>query len=191
VLDGISCVSAEYCLAVGQHPVVGVAALTETLAELWLGPARGWMIVPSDNRSGATGNLLSAVSCTGGAPLCIATGEATLPRLGQRTLAERWGGDVFALLRTANRTGASSDTFDSVSCGTLSLCVATGATVTKGRSATLVERLGSAGFVIAPSPNRAGDNVLDGVSCTRTTCSAVGSWTTNRIDHTLAEYSVR
>jgi hypothetical protein len=187
VLDGVSCVDADYCVAVGQYPVAGTAASQATLAEWWLGPQRGWEVVPSANRAGAMGNLLSAVSCTLGR-FCVATGVATLPRLGQRTLAERWTGKSFSLLDAANRPGASSDSLDSVSCGTPSLCFATGATVTKGKTSTLVEHLASAGFLIAPSPNRAGANVLDGVSCTRATCWAVGSWTSNEIEHTLAEY---
>jgi hypothetical protein len=190
VLDSVSCVAAEYCVAVGQHPVAGLVGLQATLAEWWLGPQRGWQVVPSANRSGATGNLLSAVSCTDG-PFCIAAGVATLGRLGQRTLAERWTGKSFLPLETANRPGAISDTLDSVSCGTPSLCVATGATVTKGKTSTLVEHLVGAGFQVAPSPNRAGANVLDGVSCTRATCWAVGSWTANGIEHTLAEYSAK
>jgi hypothetical protein len=67
-LDGVSCVSADACTAVGYYE--DIEGDTLNLIESWNGTI--WSVVPSPSR-GAGGNSLDAVSCAS-AGTCMAVG---------------------------------------------------------------------------------------------------------------------
>ena len=85
VLEGVSCVSASACTAVGWSAALHANGHGQTLIETWNGTA--WSIVPSPNQ-GTTGSLLSGVSCVS-AGACTAVGYYGS---GPKTLVERHAG---------------------------------------------------------------------------------------------------
>jgi len=78
-LNGVTCVSASECWAVGAYYDPSAKA-EQTLIELWDG--NSWAIVSSANTSATLGNVLSAVTCTS-ASQCWAVGYYTNGRVYQ------------------------------------------------------------------------------------------------------------
>ena len=84
-LDGVSCVSARACAAVGYY--ADVEFVGKTLIESWDGTS--WSVVPSANRGPATDSSeLSGVSCVS-ATSCIASGSEHMGLSRGQTLVER------------------------------------------------------------------------------------------------------
>ncbi|MFN2581249.1 MAG: hypothetical protein ABR498_00710 [Candidatus Dormibacteria bacterium] len=95
-LDGVSCVDASFCVAVGYD----YSSATSThapigLVEHWDGSA--WSLVDSPNPS-QTGDFLDAVSCTS-RDFCVAVGFA-LDGSSYDNLAEEWNGSAWSVLTT-------------------------------------------------------------------------------------------
>ena len=92
-LDGMACVSATACTAVGWYePSAGAY---ETLAERWNGTA--WTIQSTPNPSGGTDNYLFAASCAS-TTTCTAVGYELAT--GYASLAEGWNGTAWVLQST-------------------------------------------------------------------------------------------
>ena len=94
-LNGVTCVSASDCWAVGNH-YNGSAYLT--LIEHWDGTA--WTIVASPNTEGTANNNLYGVACTSTSD-CWAVGQALIGAA-FRTLIERWDGTSWAIVTSPN-----------------------------------------------------------------------------------------
>jgi hypothetical protein len=179
-LNGVSCVSAEQCTAVGDvsAPGIGTAPLTQaTLAEQWNGTT--WSIRPTLNEPGANTTELAAVSCPA-ATACIAVGWFQPEITGGNGQAatgspapfsEAWNGSRWEMLPMP----AVGSMLGSVSCTSPTACTAVGG---NGPDA-LIERWN--GFVWsvqqAGVPNGSHGDLLTGVSCAAlTACTAVGSY---------------
>ena len=165
-LNGVSCVSATACAAVGFHGTK--AGVVRTLAESWNG-AR-WSVVPSPS-PGSGEAVLESVSCVS-ATACTAVGVHV-----NRALAESWNGARWSVVPSPN-PGSDSD-LHSVSCTSAGTCTAAGYYATKGGAVrTLVESWNGARWAVVPSPNpgTAGSiRDLSGVSCTSASaCTATG-----------------
>ncbi len=167
-LNGISCPSDGFCLAVGD--VVIGHGLSQPLAERWDGST--WTIQRIS--SGAGERALTAVSCTA-ATACTAVGYRAVGGT-QSALIERWNGTRWRLQRNRRPAGAKVVTLDAVSCPSGSWCTATGTAVSAhGRARTLAERWQGSRWSVEPTPGSVPSN-LSSVSCTsRTACTAVGS----------------
>jgi len=162
-LDGVSCVSARWCVAVGL-------ALTrqnsKTLAESWNG-AR-WSVVTTPP-TGPNGGLL-AVSCVT-SRACAAIGTA----------AEWWNGTRWSVVPSAHVPGAL---LDGVSCTAATTCTAVGYDQVEGSKGptgkTLTESWDGTRWSRLRSPNAgpaASGNYLYGVSCAAAdACTAVGQY---------------
>ena len=95
-LNGISCLSARFCMSVGHNGVPGA----EALIEAWNGTE--WSPVPApttgDLSSPTTGDL-SSVSCTS-AKFCVAVGsydeEGTPDSSGPRAVIDTWDGTTWS-----------------------------------------------------------------------------------------------
>lgn len=110
-LDGVSCVSARRCVAVGSYR----GKSQRTLAELWNG--RRWTVL----RTLVSGGL-AGVSCVS-ARVCVAVGATSgKPR---STLAEGWNGTSWAIQATPGAGGQASE-LNAVSCSAVSACTAVG-----------------------------------------------------------------
>jgi hypothetical protein len=170
-LDGVSCVSATDCTAVG-----GSGRPTTPLVESWNGTA--WSVVPSPGKGAIYSGLL-AVSCVS-ATACTAVGGYYNAQDMPRTLAESWNGTAWSVVPSPNR-GPDENGLDGVSCVSATDCTAVGTAVGTGGKdqRTLVESWDGTAWSVVPSPNRGSgnDDFLTGVSCvSATACTAVGRY---------------
>ncbi len=155
-LNGISCPSAELCIAVGGSSL-------GTLAEKWNGTA--WSI--QTTRSRAAGDVLNSVSCVA-RTACEAVGGS-----GKGAVAEAWNGRKWTGQATPRSSGAS---FASVWCASASNCVAVGA----NNSGPIAAGWNGKRWKLQPGlpKHRVGDSLpvaLTGVWCGSTrSCTAVG-----------------
>jgi hypothetical protein len=183
-LNGVSCVSATACVAVGRS--LSTTDVVTTLAESWNGST--WSIVPSPNKN-LIYNGLAGVSCVA-ATSCIAVGYYGPGPDSASSLVESWNGSTWSVVPSpgGNLTG--------VSCVSATSCTAVGYGGSINASTTLAESWNGSKWSIVPSPNRGtgNRNVLAGVSCSSASaCVAVGSENSSTLDysanilHTLAE----
>jgi hypothetical protein len=173
-LTGVSCTSANACMAVGDDTNGGVNG-EQTLIESLNG--QNWSIVaspdPGTPSQFSAGNFLFGVSCAR-ATSCKAIGWFYNSEVPQ-TLIESWDGTNWTLDASPN-PGADYSTLASVSCVSASFCKAVGVTYGGGSLQTLIESWHLGAWTVDSSPNVGkGDNRLSGVSCGSTTsCNAVG-----------------
>jgi len=135
-LDGVSCVSNRFCVAVGSY----VAGQTRSLSELWNGSV--WSLVPSPKLGGPQySGSLSSVSCVSTQD-CAAVGSKYGARGFQfpTTVAESWNGTSWIIQSSANSPGAAYTYLDGVSCLQSGRCFAVGASgYTSGKYVAVVE----------------------------------------------------
>jgi hypothetical protein len=120
-LDGVSCVTTSFCVAVGSVDTTSNAPLIEQ----WNGTA--WSVVQS-SPSSSTFSLLSGVSCTS-ASFCMAVGWTGAN--GGSGLVEQWNGSTWTPTSIAPQFNNNIRLF-SVSCTTPSFCMAAGDTILSG-----------------------------------------------------------
>jgi hypothetical protein len=188
ILNGVSCVSKSFCVAVGNAETGGYA---RTLVETWNGSA--WKVTSSPNR-GTLGNGLSDVDCAS-ATSCMAVGANVGVQGSTRTIAESWNGASWQIVVSPDN-GSSGNALTGVSCGSAKSCHAVGtygagANGKAGRPHTLAESWNGSAWSLQASPNRSAyANSLARVSCsTVSACKAVG-WsqeTSAGSRHTLVE----
>lgn len=173
-LEGVSCVSASFCMAVGYYSPGGhPAGSNQTIIEEWNGTAWSSLTAPDVNTTAA--NVLYAVSCTS-ISFCVATGGYGST---YQTLAEVWNGSAWSLMTPLDTSTAKSNIFYSVSCipGT-STCIAAGYYVTSaGADQTLTELWNGSTWTIETSVDTSttANNFFIGNSCLSTTfCMAAG-----------------
>jgi hypothetical protein len=120
LLEGVSCLSARDCTAVGtqQSPLL-------TLVETWNGTK--WTVVPSPNVASRY-NYLDSVSCVS-ARACMAVGSISpiSPYARSKTLIESWNGTAWRILPSPHIPPANSyDELYGVSCVSAEDCTAVG-----------------------------------------------------------------
>ena len=182
-LNGVSCVSATSCTAVGNTRTSS-GGENRTLAESWNG--HSWSFVSSPNRG--TVGALAGVSCVS-KNACQAVGNfittSNPSTATSRPLSESWNGHAWSLLASP----ALSATLADVSCTSVKSCTAVGSA---GR-VTLAESWNGAAWSVVASPNQGNNdtlssNGLSGVSCVSpTSCQAVGTWNQDGFAEALAE----
>jgi hypothetical protein len=175
-LFGVSCATADSCIAVGD--VTGGGG-TFPFAERWNGTRWKPQSVPRPYQGGFDEASLFGVICLS-ATACVAVGQDDDANV---SLAERWNGRAWSVRRTPSAGDASLLT--SVSCTAITSCAAVGNaedTDSSGCFRPLTERLTGTRWSVEPmpalpacgDPDGAG---LYGVSCTAaTTCTAVGGY---------------
>jgi hypothetical protein len=114
-LDGVSCVSAKFCAAVGSN-AGAVTSGTQTLAATWKG--KGWHFQPTPNPAGDAVNL-SGVSCVT-TKFCEAVGSSDSR---PSAFAEQWNGASWKL---QNAPAPGPGGAKSVSCVSVKFCEAVG-----------------------------------------------------------------
>ena len=120
LLNGISCVAATACEAVGEY--TGPSAEL-TLTEFYNGTT--WTVQASPNPAGTAESLLSHVSCTA-TNACDAVGQELTSAKAYVTLAEQWNGGAWSVVATPNAAGAVGSYLRGVSCVSATTCTATG-----------------------------------------------------------------
>jgi hypothetical protein len=168
-LNGASCTSKTYCVAVGDD--VTSSGDTRTLIESWNGSA--WTVIHSPNPS-SSGDALDSVSCTN-ATFCMAVGVEGPTSEPTQTLIESWNGSAWSVSSSPNE--GYEDGLSSVTCMSVTSCIAVGSYSEQSEnSETLIESWNGSAWSVSSSPNHANKpNVLFGVSCTSSAfCVAVG-----------------
>ena len=133
-LEGVSCVTATFCIAVGKYNS-GNVNLNSTLVDKWgvdSGPCSGacqWVSTPLASYSylpGSQDNVLHGVSCFA-TSFCKAVGEATTGATGTIALAEgmNTGPDSF-VADTPYFVPSDSNHLTAVTCAATTFCMATG-----------------------------------------------------------------
>jgi hypothetical protein len=172
-LYGVSCTSADSCIAVGGYNNGSQHGLT--LAERWNGTS--WRIQRTPNLG--TNPTFTAISCTS-ERACTAVGHHDNGADNSVPLAEQWNGKRWRV-QTVPNPGGDYTTLLAVSCSSPRACTAAGTyTNSAGLELTLAERWDGTRWRIQPSPNPADftiSSVFFGVSCTAAdACIAVGSY---------------
>ena len=117
-LNGVSCVSASFCAAVGGSDESAESESTG-FAELWNGSS--WSLQSLPSPAGGTDVVLKAVSCAS-ASFCEAVGSYTAFDT-ILSLAEEWNGSAWTVQSTPNQSGTPTQ-LDGVSCVSATFCLA-------------------------------------------------------------------
>jgi hypothetical protein len=191
-LNGVSCTSTRFCIAVGLSTNRGGNRGRIALVERWNGTH--WSIQRTPKPRGAAESFLNGVSCTS-PTACTAVGGG-IYSIGPFTfigggvlLAERWNGSRWSIQRIPVPRAASG--LSGVACVSRSFCIAVGSTAGSTGQVPLAERWNGTAWTLQriPAPGSLGD-FLWGISCTsNTACTAVGdSAVDSSLDtHELAE----
>jgi hypothetical protein len=165
LVNSVSCESATLCVAAGGW---SNATTQEGIAETWNGTTWSYSFVQSP--PGATEADLYGVSCTAGTQgTCVAVGQYS-------DASSDWA--AFAAVQTGatwdpfTPYGSNDGELDAVSCVTATDCTAVGSTDDDALSATY----NGANWAptIIPPPDQAPSAELLSVSCSPTSCTAVG-----------------
>jgi len=187
ILEGVSCVSASACTAVGWSAALHANGHGQTLVETWNGTA--WSIVPSPNPGPGTRDFLYGVSCVTAA-FCTAVGRYGVPTTQKSDpITEIWNGSTWSV--APNPPKLHNADLASVSCVSATACTAVGSRrrITPPDRGTLAESWNGSSWSVVPSADAGtdADNFLYSVSCASgTSCIAVGVASTST-DDTLVE----
>jgi hypothetical protein len=185
-LAGMSCTSATSCNAVGSW-TNGEGDQEPALEEHWDGST--WTV---QSETGSVHGLpyepLAAISCRSD-DACAAVGQASgdySPQPGvafsygvNAAVAAQWDGTTWTVGAAAGKRGASSSTFQAVSCGSATDCFAVGSHSTTDDELTLIEHWDGSAWSIVSSPNPSGSvaSQLESISCPDAAdCMAVGHY---------------
>src|SRR5205807_728309 len=120
VLNGVTCVSASDCWAIGYY---NNGSDVQKLIGQWNGSA--WSIVTSPNTSTTQDNILNGVTCVSASD-CWAVGEYYVSNVNHHTLIERWDGTSWAILTSPNTSATEDNFLNGVTCASASDCWAVG-----------------------------------------------------------------
>ncbi len=169
-LDGVSCKSAAFCVAVGLY--LNKADTSIPLAETWNG--RSWTPVTLPTPAGATGVILTGVSCATAAS-CLGVGYY-FTSTGVGALSESWNGHQWTAAKVPAPAGSVATYLESVSCASAAFCVGAGFFGTASSGFQLVESWNGHAWTRMTAPAVGRDASANGVSCaSAANCVAVGS----------------
>ena len=142
LLQGVTCISAADCWAVGTYYT---GFVSHTLIERWDGTS--WAIIASPNTSPTQSNLLQGVTCVS-ASNCWAVGYYNTGSVHQ-TLIERWDGTSWTIVSSPNTSATQTNILFGVTCVSESECWVVGST-----GQTLIERWDGTSWAIVTSAQR-------------------------------------
>ena len=162
-LNGISCASTSFCVAVGFADVSGA---NSSLIEQWNGAA--WSVVQA--AAGSSASSLLSVSCTS-ATFCMATGPN-----GNNPYVDAWNGSTWTPTILSFPSVFASVHLDGVSCTTPSSCMVVGWAEADAAYAFAERWNGSSWTGTIPVSDPPTNDSLSSVSCAGPSfCTAVGS----------------
>lgn len=183
-LNGVSCVSATSCEAVGSDTTFAGRSGTYGFAEHWNGSA--WTLQQTPRRGQ---NVLQSVSCASSIR-CEAVGYVGWPYHVKGALAEAFDGTKWSLQPLPLPAESTKVDLVAVSCPTVESCEAVGSYFHKGSTLPLAERWNGRSWSLQPVPKSRSHrwSSLEGVSClTSRSCEAVGEGGTNGRSVVVAE----
>jgi hypothetical protein len=168
-LNGVSCVSADFCEAVGSTNEQAGSS-DAGFAEIWNGSS--WRVQSVAAPAGGTSVLFRAVSCAS-ADFCEAVGEYVNSSSVLVSLAEEWNGTSWTLQSAPSQAAPTPTELDGVSCVSPDFCQAVdfyGAMVEEWNGSSWTARS-------VPIPSGMTSPGIAGVSCTSASfCEAVGTY---------------
>ena len=174
-LSGVSCTRARACTAVGF--AANRKGEGQPLAEAWNGTR--WTVQATPLTAGANGGILDAVACTSPSD-CTAAGSLFAAPGGP--MSDNWNGTTWRIHTAPNPPGYQTSTsqvlLTGVSCASAGACTAIGDYTPNNQPETFAEAWNGTRWALqatAVPPGAIGD-VLTGVSCAGTRCTAVGAW---------------
>ena len=175
-LNGVSCSSASFCLAVGDFED-DQEGETFALAAEWDGD--DWQRLGVPKPSGAKEATLSGIFCSGGGT-CAAVGRYVDSTGVQKALAMTWNGVKWTIASVPTPTGGTLPELAKIACATATECRAAGSYVNSSSQlkSLVVAWSGSTWSAETPvGPSGATATSLSGIDCVTTMCMAVGSYT--------------
>lgn len=174
-LSGVSCVSARYCVAVGQNSAAdkGNGA---PIAETWNG-AR-WTRAALPQPTGSAGGSLEGIACLRVTD-CAAAGWYFRPDFSQAPLAGFWNGARWTTATATVPAGSTGARLDAIACPGAKDCIATGSFyLASGNYGTLAEFWSGKRWtaVKPPMPAHSLGGGLDGIACTSATDCVAAGW---------------
>ncbi len=164
------------CIAVGAQ-AAGTALAFRPLAEQWTGAH--WRVMPSPTPARLPRALLTEVSCQSSRN-CVAIGyHYSAGGRNYAVLAEHWDGQRWQIIQSANPAGLASAFFNGVTCVQRVGCIAVGGHSSRsGEGQGLAERWfgGRWHSQRLAWPRGATATELNGISCDRARCVAVGMY---------------
>ena len=173
---GMDCVTASWCLAVGDTDVQNSAG--SSFSELWNGSA--WALLSTPQPATAVGSLLSSVSCAG-VSFCQAVGQTNLAGPLSQNLIESWNGAQWTITANVPDTSTTENQgLKGVDCFSATTCSAVGsaAAATGPTPASLALTWNGTTWAIVPNTPNLGtvSTTLAAVTClTDWSCVAVGN----------------
>lgn len=146
-LDGITCIKATNCDAVGFTRTTADAALIQH----WNGTR--WSAMATPRPAGATDSYLYNASCLSPAD-CWAAGMYTTGAA-HHTLLEHWNGTAWAIVPSPTPAHTSYSALVSAACTSSASCVAVGFAEKGGLNSVLTEHWDGVKWSIVPAPNPA------------------------------------
>jgi hypothetical protein len=177
ILDGVWCVSASFCIAIGQYITSGYSAVN--VAEEWNGAA--WFQLPLPTLMG--GDSFGPVSCPS-VHYCVVVGGNIDTG---KAVSLIWNDGTWSSVPVPQPAGDSLTALGAVSCPSASACTAVGSAFNaSGTQVVVAERWNGTAWVVQQALNRDDSgSQLTGVSCpTATSCTAIGN---SGLGDTLAE----
>jgi hypothetical protein len=181
-LNGVTCVSASDCWAVGAY---STGSSFQTLILRWDGTS--WAIVTSPNTSSTQTNWLNGVTCVSTSD-CWAVGYSVSGGK-QQTLILRWDGTSWVIVTSPNTSSTQTNYLIGVTCASATDCWAIGDYISS-KFRTLIERWNGSSWAIVPSPNTSAtqNNFLRAVTCVSASdCRASGYYQSDIAFQTLIE----
>jgi hypothetical protein len=175
ILNGVSCVGASFCMAVGD---TSAGEQEDALAEEWNGTS--WVLASAGGAaqsvSGATQTVLNSVACTS-TTNCLAAGFALTST--DIPVVEQWNGSVWSLLSPVMPAGSFAVQLGGIDCPSASECIAVGRTyVNENGAAPLAESWNGTTWTQMTIPAASGSaagSFLASISCAgATACAAAG-----------------
>ena len=167
-LQGVSCASTSDCEAVGWASGGTQSALIEHWSD------STWSVVP--NPDTGVNSYLGGVSCLQ-SDFCVAVGyQATSGSSTASSLIEQWDGSQWVLVASPNVANVANEPV-SVSCSSVTLCVAVGETLdSSNQSGALIDMWDGESWTNVTSPASGANQLLEGVDCySQSACLASGA----------------
>ncbi|MHB8289145.1 MAG: NHL repeat-containing protein [Acidimicrobiales bacterium] len=186
-LGSVSCVSEKFCVAVGYY--ANPSSRPQDMVLVWNGTR--WLIDSSPSLSTAASGLTS-VSCAS-VNFCVATGYQMNASGNPQNLLLTWNGSTWTLDTAASlsTSGTQFNMLYSISCASVSFCVAVGTSVTGSgnpQTALLIWngsnwKLDTAASLSTPTGQPGG---FMSISCTSASfCVAAGSYSPDKMAQNL------
>lgn len=184
--EEVSCVSASWCVAVGNYRLEDQNQsflADKTLIEMWDGST--WSVATSADTADL-GNYLGSVSCVS-TSFCIAVGHYWTGGTDQ-TLIEMWDGSTWSIM-TSPDGSVLPNYLTSVSCISEDFCAAVGyfRDMNSSGMTSLSMIWDGAAWSLAASPDPGGsDTYLNSVACvSSSSCVSAGSYDNGSVRQTL------